>query len=174
LTVIPQDRGGTVLPAVEEGSFVPIFYHAYMLFSYIVSALLLVYLVYRYWLAQKSKPTLGKMDIVYEEWFASGHSEANILTIMGGGRNCVRLIVTSEYLIVTSWLPFALFSGFYDMEHVVPLKAISTLVPKRLLGVEYLLLTYQDSQNRVHRIGLTPRNPIGFLAAIGSKASLTV
>ena len=148
------------------------FYHSYLLFSYVASALFFVYLLYRFVLARKNKPTIAKADIVYQEWFASGHSEANILTKMGRANNCLRLIITAEYLIVTSWFPFSLFSAFYDLEHIIPLKAIMQVEQKRTFGTKYLLLTYQEGQS--HKIGLTPKNWEGFLQAIGRNANLTV
>ncbi len=134
----------------------------------------MAYLLYRLVLARKNKPAINKANIVYEEWFASGHSEANLLTMHGGGRNCIRLIVTADYLIVTSWFPFSLFSTVYDMEHVIPIKAISSLEQKRTFGVDFLLLVYQDSQGRSHRIGMRPEHQQSFLEAIGQDTSLTI
>ena len=71
-------------------------FHFYQWFSHAASALFLVYLLYQSIEAQKKKPAIAKADIVYQEWRASGHSEANLLTKMGGAQNCLRLIVTSE------------------------------------------------------------------------------
>ena len=145
----------------------------YMWFSYTVSASFLVYLVYQSILAQKRKPAIVKADIVYQEWFASGHSEASFLTRVGGARNCLRLIVTSKYLMVTSWFPFSLFSAFYDLEHVIPLKAITQVEQKRISGEDHFLLSCQEGQSRNRKISLTPRKRERFLAAIGQNASLT-
>lgn len=150
------------------------FYHIYMRLAYVTSPSLLVYLLYRLVLARRSKPAIAEADIVYQEWFASGHSEANLLTILGGARNCIRLIVTAEYLIVTSWFPFSLFSTVYDMEHVITLKAISSVEQKRTFGVDFLLLVYQDNQGRSHKIGLIPKDQQDFLEAIGQDIGLTV
>ena len=148
--------------------------HSYLWLRYAASALTLVYLLYLSVLAQKNKPVISKADVVYQEWFASGHSEANVLTQMGGARNCLRLIVTAEYLVVTSWFPFSLLTAFYDLEHVIPLKAILHIEQKRAFGVEYLLLTYQNGQGHSRKIGLTPKNRESFLEAIGQNAKLTV
>ena len=75
---------------------------------------------------------------------------------------------------MTSWFPFSLFSAFYDLEHVIPLKAITQVEQKRRLGVGYLLLTYQDGQGLSHKIVLTPKNRERFLEAIVPNANLTI
>ena len=65
-------------------------------------------------------PTVAPSDIIYQEWYASGHSRKNILTRIGGARNCLRLVVTKDLLWITSWFPFSLITAFYDLEHVIP------------------------------------------------------
>ncbi len=63
-----------------------------------------------------------KEEIVYQEFFASGASRKNILTKLGGARNCLRLLVTRDFLWVTSWFPFSIIAPVYDLEHIVPLR----------------------------------------------------
>ena len=147
------------------------FHQSYLWLIYGAEIIFLLYLVYQYMLAQKNKPVIPRADIVYQEWFASGHSEANFLTKFGGARNCLRLLVTTQCLVVTSWFPFSLFSAFYDLEHVVPLATISRVEQKQTLGMKYLLVVYQDSQGKAHRIGLMPRNQHRFLEAISHTVS---
>ena len=149
------------------------FYHKYEWPYFGAEAVFLVYLIYRFVQAQKNKPHIAKTDIVYQEWFASGHSEANTLMKLGGASNCVRLIATANVLVVTSWFPFSLFSAFYDMEHVIPLTSISRVEQRRSFGMGFLLLVYQDNQGRTRKIGLMPRDQKRFLEAIGQRADMT-
>lgn len=143
------------------------FFHQHIWIAYLYSALVLIYLSYRCLKVQASKPKITKAQIVYQEWFASGFPEANILTRFGGANNCLRLIISSEYLVVTSWFPFILFTAFYDLEHVIPLASLLLIERKRIFGQDCLMLAYQDQQGRNHKIGIMPRNWNGFLTALG-------
>src|SRR5689334_22155040 len=72
------------------------------------------YIIERNIAAFRTRPKLAKEDIVFQEFFASGASQKNILTKLGGGRNCLRLVVTRDLLWVTSWFPFSLIAPIYD------------------------------------------------------------
>lgn len=144
-----------------------IFVQQHLWIAYLYSALVLIYLSYRCLKAQASKPKITKAQIVYQEWFASGFSEANILTRFGGANNCLRLIISSEFLVVTAWFPFILFTTFYDLEHVISLASLLPIDRKRIFGQDCLMLAYQDQQGRNHKIGLMPKNWNGFLTALG-------
>lgn len=75
------------------------------------------------------------------------------------------MIVTPQYLIVTSYFPFLLFSAFHDMEHVIPLQRLE---PVRI-GTgprKAMILSYRDEKERSHKIFLFPQDRKGFLMAI--------
>ena len=117
--------------------------------------------------AMKGRPRFEKSDVVYSDWRASGASQKNIITRLGGGRNCVRLVVTRDFLWVTSYFSFLLISPFYDMEHVIPLRAITVVERKKSFLMKSLLLTYRDAQGIDHTLRLMPKREPEFLAAIG-------
>jgi hypothetical protein len=108
-------------------------------------------------------------DVVFQEWFASGCSQKNIITKIGGGRNCVRLVVTKSSLWVTSWFPFSLIAPFYDMEHVIPLDAIVSVRSSGFLGRRTFLLTYRGVTGDPHTLRLLPRKPDDFTRSLGVK-----
>lgn len=137
----------------------------FLCYGYIV--LTLSYMIYRWRAAEKKKPPLPKSGIIYQEWFASGFSEATLLTRLGSAKNCLRLIVTAEHLVITAWFPFVLFSAFYDLEHVIPLGSLRPVERKRVFGHKYLRLTYTDAPGRTHTIALESKHPEAFLAALG-------
>ena len=110
---------------------------------------------------------MAKEDIVYQEFFASGASQKNILTQIGGGRNCVRLVVTRDLLWVTSWFPFSLIAPIYDGVHVIALGKISSVEPSRFFGADSLLLSYADDAGEIHTLRLMPQHRERFLRAIG-------
>lgn len=124
------------------------------------------YVIYRYFRAWHAGPVIRANEIVFQEWFASGNSEANIITKMGGGRNCVRLVVTHDRLWVTSWFPFSLLSNLYDMEHLIPLQGIVRVERTRFLWYKGFLLTYVDANGRSHVLRLFPKQEEKFLGAL--------
>ena len=138
--------------------------------SLVVVAVGLGFAIWRYLLAMRHRPRLARQDVVYQEWFASGWSERNLLTKLGGARNCLRLVMTRELLWVTSWPPFSLLTPVGDLEHVIPLQSITELRHSRTWWVETLLLTYVDASGRRHRLGLVPKHPARFLQALGRPA----
>src|SRR4051812_31788987 len=114
-------------------------------FSTAATVVLFGCLVWRYARAVQTRPRFGPADVVFQEWFASGCSQKKIITKVGGGRNCVRLVVTKSFLWVTSWFPFSLIAPLYDMEHVVPLDAIVSVESSSFFGRRTFLLTYRDA-----------------------------
>jgi hypothetical protein len=138
----------------------------YYWISYSLFVLMCAYILCKYILAVQNHPRIQKPDILYQEWFASGRSTNNILTQLGGGNNCVRLVITKDLLWVTSWFPFSIFAPAYDMEHVIPLDWITEVELKRGLLSKGVRLTYVDAIGSAHSLKLVPRNEESFLRAI--------
>jgi len=139
----------------------------YYWLSSILFVLMCAYLIYKYVLAVQNRPRFQKNDILYEEWFATGSSLKNILTQLGGARNCLRLVVTKDWLWVTSWFPFSLIGPFYDLEHVIPLSRITDIDSKDSFGRSVFRLTYADEIGGLHCLRLIPKDGEGFLRVIG-------
>jgi hypothetical protein len=138
-----------------------------LLVAYVLlSAAVFAFLVWRSLAARRNRPKIAKADIVYQENFASGVSQKNALTQVGGANNCLRLVVTKEILWVTSWFPFSLLTGIYDLEHVVPIRhivSVQTLASSPRAG---LLLSYADDRGANHSLKLYPKNRDAFLRAL--------
>lgn len=58
--------------------------------------------------------------MVFVERFASGNSHKTFLTRLAGASRCLTVIVTGSELAITTFFPFTVFAGFYDLEHVIP------------------------------------------------------
>lgn len=125
--------------------------------------------VWRYVRLIRSSPRFERREVVYQDWFASGCSQKNLLTKLGGARNCLRLVVTKRFLWVTSWFPFSFVVSFYDMEHVIPLEAVVSVRPAKLLWSETLLLTYREANGDEHTLRLIPKRPDEFMRSLGRK-----
>ena len=143
------------------------YWKAYYWIGSSLSILMCAYVAYKYFLAVQNRPRIQKIDILYQEWFASGCSTKNILTQLGGGNRCVRLVITKDLLWVTSWFPFSLLAPSYDLEHVIPLDRITEVESKRGYTRGGIRLTYVDENGAAHSLKLVPGNEEGFLRAIG-------
>src|SRR5262245_66050154 len=117
----------------------------YYCISSFLFVLMCAYIIYKYVLAAQNRPRIQKNDILYQEWFASGCSTKNILTQLGGGNRCVRLVITKDLLWVTSWFPFSLLAPSYDLEHVIPLDRITEVESKRDFMRRGIRLTSVDA-----------------------------
>jgi hypothetical protein len=133
----------------------------------LLPALLIGFAIWRYLVARRQRPRFERGEVVYQEWFASGSSERNLVTRLGGARNCLRLVVTHEVLWVTSWPPFSLLAPLYDLEHVIPLQSITGVKHSRIWWMSSLLLSYADEEGSEHTLRLFPRHPREFLQALG-------
>ena len=107
-------------------------------------------------------PPIAPSDIIYEEWFASGHSRKNLLTMVGGAQNCLHLVVTDDLLQVTSWFPFSLLTPFYDLEHVIPRTQIVSVRQSWGLFGRSFLVTFRDDCGAEHALRLWPWKPAAF------------
>lgn len=113
-------------------------------------------------------PSIAPSDIIYEEWFASGHSRKNLLTTVGGAQNCLHLVVTDDLLQVTSWFPFSLFTPFYDLEHVIPRTQIVSVRQSWGLFGRLFLVTFRDACGAEHALRLWPWKPAAFRRSLAA------
>jgi hypothetical protein len=143
----------------------PVFYW----FSITATVAMFGWWAWQYIRTVRDRPRFEAADVVFQEWFASGCSQKNIITKLGGARNCLRLVVTKSFLWVTSWFPFSLIAPFYDMEHVIPLHAIVSVRSSRFVGRNTFLLTYRGVNCEEHTLRLLPRKPNDFIRSLGLK-----
>ncbi len=111
-------------------------------------------------------PSIKPADIIYQVWFASGHSRKNILTRLGGARNCLRIVVTKDLLWVTSWFPFSMITVFYDLEHVVRRDQILSVSRSWGFLMSSVVLIFRDSNGSQHSLRLYPWQQAAFLRSL--------
>ena len=139
--------------------------------SFAATVVILVFLAWRYISVVRSKPHFERSDVVFQEWFASGCSQKNLLTKMGGGRNCLRLVVTPTFIWVTTWFPFSLIASLYDMEHVISLSAITLVKRDKFWGTLTFLITFTNEAGRSRTLRLIPKKPDEFAKSLGAKVA---
>ena len=140
-------------------------------FQALLAGSLLIYVVRRWCRAFRNRPPLRDDQIRYEEWFASGQSLSHPIGALGISRGCVHLIVTEEWIWVTSWFPFILLAPLCDMEHVIPIQRLEYMRDGGMAVAEGLELAYRDEKDRQHRLFLQPRSTPRFAHAVRSAAS---
>jgi hypothetical protein len=135
--------------------------------EWLPSAALFGFIIWRYIVAVRNRPCFNNNEIIYQEFFASGASRKNLFTKVGGARSCLRLVVARDFLWITSWFPFSLIAPLYDMEHVVPLRSITSVERDKFLGFESLIVNFVDARGRSHSVCVSPKKQQLFLHALG-------
>jgi hypothetical protein len=77
----------------------------------------------------KSIVSRAPSDAVFHETWRSGRSLRNMLTRIGGARNCLMVYVQRNELVVTPMFPFTLFflPEIYGLEVRVPITSITAV-----------------------------------------------
>ncbi len=112
--------------------------------------------------------TFDEADVIYQEWFASGYSHKNVFTRLGGARNCLRLVVTRQFLFVTSWFPFSIFTPIYDLEHQIPLDSNLSIRESWWFITSSYVVSYRDSRGMDHKLQLLPWKAKAFTESLAA------
>ena len=130
----------------------------------------LVILVYKFRRAPqgKQRAAIHEHDIRFSEKWVSGASQKNVLTKLGGARNCLAVVLSNKALIVRPMFPFNLpyFSEVYDFEHYIPRNEIRCIRPDESEGKGRVVIEY-GSENGEKQIELVLRKKQEFLRAVG-------
>jgi len=130
-------------------------------------------IIYRKSRGKAILPSKPKSSLFYEGW-ASGHSNRNIFTKLGGASNCLLVAVTPDSLIIQPRFPFNLMflPEIYGLEYRILRLNIRTVEKKGRIfgkGVEIQFIDVDGSERSV-RLYLKRTNE--FLAAIGKVADI--
>ena len=128
---------------------------------------LLCLFAWRFVRAMQTRPRFDHQDIILQKRFASGCSQKNFLTKIGGARNCLRLVVTRSFLSVTAWFPFSLIASFYDVEHVIPLSSITSVKRDSFMGRPTFLVTFTTESDAPRTLRLIPKQADAFAQSLG-------
>jgi hypothetical protein len=116
------------------------------------------------------KPILADkpVDATFLETWTSGHSNRNLLTKLGGARNCLLVAVTRESLIVRPHFPFSLLflPEIYDLDYVIPRTRIRSVNPRKALLGETVEVVFDSSSGDRRSIELRLRQSQQFLQAM--------
>jgi hypothetical protein len=127
----------------------------------------LAYILYRT-ARGKQRIEIPEQEIKFLEKWASGASHKNLLTRLGGARNCLAVVLSNNALIVRPMFPFNLlpFHEIYDLEHYIPRNKIKRIQPDDKEGKGSVVIEY-DSSSGEKRLELVLKKKQEFLHTIG-------
>lgn len=115
----------------------------------------------------KRPPRVPPHEVRFAEKWASGASGKNLLTRLGGARNCLSVTLSGDALIVRPMPPFNLMflPEVYDLEHFIPRDRIRSVRPT---GDSGAILIEFESDGGGGRLELVLRKREEFLRALGA------
>lgn len=118
----------------------------------------------------KGKPLFpGQLpDSLFSEAWASGRSNKNMMTKLGGARNCLLVSANEKTVQITPRFPFNLMflPEVYDLEYQIPKNKILSVTRERKMGVEMIELRFLDDSGDEKSVALKLRNPEQFLSLV--------
>ena len=134
-----------------------------------IFAVIAVSVLYR---RSKGKPTFPRLpaNVAFGETWCSGRSLRNILSKIGGARNCLLIMVQDGRFVVTPQFPFNLMflPEIYGLDVDVPIGDIASIMPQTKLFRKVLLVEF--AREALAPIELVVRDEAGFISAIGKRS----
>jgi hypothetical protein len=125
-------------------------------------------IIYRNSRGKAILPSKPKNSLFYEGW-ASGHSNTNIFTKLGGAHNCLLVAVTPDALIIQPRFPFNLMflPEIYGLEYRIPGLNIRAVEKKGRIFGKGVEIQFIDGGGGEKSVRLYLKRTDDFLAAIG-------
>lgn len=112
-------------------------------------------------------------SILYEEFFASGHSLRDwVTTWFLGARSCLTVKVTEDALYICPAFPFIIFALLFDLEHYIPKSCITSFERTQHLFSEGLKIEYARPDGTRSRFWLSPQSADSMYRAVSQRREL--
>lgn len=132
-----------------------------------VTCWMLASVAYRMW---RKKPFFAHTagNAVFVERWVSGNSNKNILTKLGGARNCLSVVLTPSSLEIRPHFPFSLLflPEIYDLELSIPRTRIRSAVRERRFFKDTLHVRFVAPGETERSVRVVLRRPQEFLDAL--------
>ena len=139
------------------------------LISKILLYMSITYFISLFLYTEFSLPRLEKSEVLYAEKTASGHPDLNILTKLGGAQGCLKLQLSKDYLIISSWFPFSLIAPIFDGVHVIKTSNIVSIEnQKSWFSIKYRLLFKSDRSEDMYGFTIYPKKNQQFKEAFAN------
>ena len=125
-------------------------------------------IIYRNSRGKAILPSKPKDSLFYEGW-ASGHSNTNIFTQLGGAHNCLLVAITPDSLIIQPRFPFNLMflPEIYGLEYCIPGLNIRAVEQKGRIFGKGVEIRFIDVGGGEKSVRLYLKRTDDFLAGIG-------
>ena len=107
-------------------------------------------------------------EIIYKESWASGRSMKSFRTRLGGASNCLKLMLTSDNLLITPVFPFSILGPELDLIHAIPIESIVSLDHDAAFFRKPLRIRFRNEDGTEGEVEVISRKPQEFEAAIES------
>ncbi|MEL6110358.1 MAG: hypothetical protein AAFU85_30485 [Planctomycetota bacterium] len=134
--------------------------------SFLAMGSLGIYRAHRDLASQPRFPSRREVEILHEERWVSGCSHFSWFTKIGGARNCLRLVVTTDELWIRPHWPISWFAAQMDLCHRI--KRSSIVNAEMEVETDAVVLRYTDGDGASRMLTLFLRRVDPFLAAIGA------
>jgi hypothetical protein len=111
-------------------------------------------------------PDPMSQHVRFHERAASGCSQKNIFTRLGGARNCLRVTVTDTEVWIRPFFPVSVLAQYFDLEHRIVRTSITRVQPSQSAFAQSILLDYRDDRGQLHRLSLILHSPNEFRRAL--------
>lgn len=135
-----------------------------LLFS-LVTLVVIARLVYMFWRHHQTAtqfPERSQVNILFEERWASGHSDKSFFTRMGGANNCLHITLTDQELWVAVHSPFSALASQIDLHHRIMLDAVTNIEQNG----KWVHMTFMLEAGDGRKISLRLRNADHFYKTI--------
>lgn len=118
----------------------------------------------------RGKPVLTRApnEPVFLERWTSGRSLRNVLTRLGGARNCLLVAVTRDALVIRPHFPFTLLflPEVYGLDWTIPRSSIQSVEQVEGLMGARLLVAFLSGEGNTERVELILRQSEQFRQAL--------
>lgn len=112
-------------------------------------------------------------DAIYSEKWASGNSNKNLITKLGGARNCLLVAITPTHLVVIPQFPFNLMflPEIYDLEYKIRKENIRNISESCKFLFKMVTLEFISESNELLSISLKLKNNLQFIEKLNDDSA---
>ena len=112
-------------------------------------------------------PPFEASEVLFTESRVSGHSDKNMLTILGGAHNALVITVLKDAVIIEpSFLKWMVPRGHNDLEHYIRKSDIVSVASGSSFGRKTVEIKFKGEDTSARTISLVVRNSEALLAAL--------
>jgi hypothetical protein len=128
-----------------------------VILKYFFQGILYVYILAQFITSIKILPKIDNKDLLFKERTASGFSHLNFATRLGGASRVLKVQITSQKIVFSSWFPFSLIASVYDGIHVIPISQISEIQRPRF-PTNSFSIAFKDQEGDNRKFTVRPNN----------------